>query len=72
VSLKVLLREWRKKLGLEDKEWRCHHCRYGASAFEDVCGYMSPAVPFPRICIYVQHRVQRLLAQLMGPPEDED
>jgi len=72
VSLEKLIQIWRVELGLEGKEWLCMNCRYGMLPDEDVCGYVFPPHPHPLKCIYVEHRMRRVLRQLLGPPEDED
>jgi len=63
VSLNVLLRIWRKELGLKGKEWCCRNCRHGLLKTKDVCGYVESLVPFPRVCIYVQYRIHAWLAR---------
>jgi len=70
--LDKLIESYRKELGLEGKEWLCRNCRYGFLRSEDICTYVSPNVIRPRVCIYVQHRIQRALAELLGPLEDEE
>jgi len=63
VSLNALLRKWRKALGLKGKEWCCRNCRYGVLPDEDVCGYVTPNVIYPRVCAYVEMRIHGWLAQ---------
>jgi len=72
VSIEKLIQVWRVDLGLEGKPWSCFYCKYGVMGSAECCGYVRPFVPLPRVCIYVQHRVQRLLAELLGPLEDEE
>jgi len=72
VRLDKLIESCRKELGLTGKEWLCRNCRFGVLPDEDVCGYVTPKIIRPRICIYVQMRMQLRLLLAMGPPEDED